>query len=745
VTITRLSYGYPLAEQEMDGTWTVHPPDSVVTGEFGTFRIEIGGEWDTTFTTTTHEAPTLTTAGTDITTIDGVPSLLTEYSFAEPYGELQATVVLPRVTIFDVPAWMNEGANIDIYRVLGAAEAIALGRDEVPFWHGLVDAVSAADNVGVRDAISLSCMGALYAEASMRAHQPILKAMARDIGTSIAHCLDPLSYSRPFNPYRFMFVTAETGILTRERGSRGQMVIDFVDQMLTLAQDSGGQWTISRAFDVDDQPQARKYYLRLKSEELAGAVQENTVFAGGFGVSLSAVSDLTQAVNAVYGEGLDPTDQSRWRNMKYPELFPSQPAYPDRVAGADYPVTEGDEDADFTADVVTQLQYALRSGGHYFPGSISGIFDADTTTALEVLQEDAGVTVTGTIEDNGDWDLVFTTDAQDTDLSSGYARPLSEVLESAAYTYAPNGAVTGTNGDYDGRVRVERPIAYGDSSKNRARKHARRVTTAAIDGAPRSHTLTLTCDQAERSRHLTREGSWTRINSLQGGTYEDVYVAAVKGMPETDGLPVELTVAEKAFDLLELAARMERNRSAQEDPAKSFYSLRTKQARSFKSAVGWDKEASAGILRPFDHPGGEWVVTRIIGAQSGSIESLTARATSDATEFALAIFGEEITAATLAGIIADPLAEDADYLSPFNNPANEDDLAAVSWVETWGAFDEPGGYFPGAKSRATAITGRCEDAMSWRFISTDEPYLWVAVWCVDPCTFRATMRIVADE
>ena len=741
--IYRASCTYATPTQNPNGTWRL-VSTGVTTGPVGSFRIEIGAVWDFT-----GDIPVVDTAGIDITTINGVRTQIQWMTFTEPYGEMDAAIALPRVALFDAPAWLQPGANIDIYRVLPPTEALLLGVYEVPHWHGFV-----ANDPLAQDNRSLACMGALFGEITARAHQPVMRSAARDIGTVLGHALAPQDYARPFNRYRFMFESATTGINVRVRGSRGQHVVDHVDEVLALAQDDTSQWTISRAFDVHDIPQARKYYLRRKGiAHDSTPIQANTLTVGGWGVKTSLSRDLLAAPNAVYGEGTTPIDDAgrggdRWRNAKFPALFPAKPAYPSRVSGPTYPVAAGDEDSDFTADVVTQLQYALRAAA--MPDTeITGVFDADTTSGLRELQRQAGITVTGTVADAAGWDAVFATSALVSDIDSGYFRPLSEVTESAQYRYAANGAVLGANDSgptaYDGRLRIEQTISHGDVSKGDAITWSRRLAQQANDGPVRAGQIVLTSDPVQRSRFLFREGSWARVDGLDGGGTLGMYVASVRQEPDSPGLPVQLTVAAKAWDLLSLAARLDRDRDAATDPARSFFSQRMRKDRPFRDAVGWDRESGAGIIREFSHPGGEWVITRFTAGQVGRILGISAR-TSDPTEFAVALFAKAVTAAEVAGVVADPLVDVPDYGSPFLDPANDADLNALGFLEVWGSADEPCGYSPGSLARSSPLSGRLVDAASWDFVSFDPPYLWAAWWCVDAATARARLRIaIADE
>ena len=721
-------------------------PSAETVEEWGTFRIEIGAVWDTTYTVTTHELPTVTTAGTDYTTYRSVATRIESLNFAEPYGESTALIELPAVTVYDdVETLFPRFANVDIYRVLSAADAITYGVDEVPYWHGFVASREMSDGVGMNAGLRLHLMGALYGECALRAHQPVMSnATAVDIGSSIARAIFPADYGRPLAPFRFYFETTTTSITTRHRGSRGQMVIDYLDEMLTLAQDSTHQWTISRAYDVDNFPQARKYTLRTKPTT---GIETVTVQTGGYGVGLSLSSDDTEAVNVIYGEGLA-ADGSRWRNAKYPMLTPTAPAHPVRDTGSTYPLTSGDVDADFTADVVTQLQYQLRASG-YRDVEITGVYDANTVSGVEDYQDEMGLTVDGQIGSNAEWDAVWDTGATDNELDSGYFQPIARDHRAEPYTYAPNGAVTGDNNTggtaYDGRLRVERVLSFPDKiSKNRAHIYAKRVITDAQDGNWVG-SITLDADPTEMSRFSIREGARVALKSFNADTTTYLFVSGISHSVEQG--TTSLTVASKPYDLLDLSTRIERNREAKDNPAKSFYSQRTRIARPFKDAVGFDKEAGAGLVLPTALTADTWNVIKFVGAERGTVIAAKARTYSTACTFAMAVFGTEVSAASLNALIANPLADEPDGYGWWNHPDNTDTLETYKFVDSWGEFGNAAGYYPGSEGQTPAATlsGKMEDSLAWEFVSDDAPWLWLAVYPTETCTFRATLRVVVEE
>lgn len=737
--ILRTSYVYPAPTLDAldlpspGWTWS-----SRTVEEWGTFRIEAGATWG--FDIDSHIVKLVD--GTDVTTVNDVATLINELNYAEPYGETTGMLTFPGLTIYSYAPWMEFGTNIDIYRVLPPALARAQGRAEVPYWHGFVASTQIADGDGVKDAVSVHLFGALFGEASLRAHQPLMLDSELNIGSAINQHLNPASYGRPLPLYRFEFIAAKmydgggNEITTRRRGSRGTRVIDHCDELLGIAQQDNIQYTISRAYDTQNTPQARLYYIRRKSESVSSAIEVSTIMAGGHGVKLDFSIDGTESANAVYGEGLAPNG-SRWRNIKYPMLVNEAPAYPG-------PMKYGDTDAMFAYDAVTALQYQLRAGG--WPNvQINGIFDADTVTALSALQRDLGRRVDGDIDSEAEWLRVWSHTTGFTDLSSAYALPIAVVNAAEPYTYSADGSVVGANDSYDGRIRVERTISYGEGvTKDRAMKHARRIVNQSANDKIIG-TITLTSDPVERSRYSLREGSFIRVQGMFGNAGRDFYIAGISHKID-DGESEDatiLTVSEYPFDLLDLSTRIARDREANTDPAKAFFALRARPQRPFRDVLGWDEESGAGAISPRTVTAG-WNIIRFVGAQRGTVAAIKANCST--SRFALALFGTSVTKSQVAAVVPDPLAEDTTLYGWWSRPAVQDDLTDLGFIEAWGEFGEAAGYWPGRESADHAVTGKMRDELSWNFVSAEPPFLWLAVYIPSgSATFSATMRVVIEE
>lgn len=758
-------YGTAIA---VGSDWSV-PILAGTAGDFGSLRIEIGAEWDTfgTAYAAAGSVAVLTSRGDDATTVSGARTLIPSLEFAEGYGETVGLLEFPAMSPFDPGGLpLYEGVNVDIWRVLPAAEAVAAGTVEVGFWHGIVTSLEFTDGPGLESAWRAQLAGALYGEASVRLHQPLMLDRADDVGTWLGRALSPARYSRPFAPFtRFSFDATETGIDIRYRGSRGEYTTDYVGEVLALAQDeTAGRWTIRRAFQVlggRDYPRPRHYYLDQVEADWSAAIQKSVTSVGGYGVSVGLAWDATQAPNAIYGEGVHPVDKSdlsgsRWRNAVYPGLSASMPSYPSRISGATYPITEGDDDVDFTTDVVTQLSGALRAASA--PGATIGpVFTSTTGAAIAALKADNGYANTNAnIGGTAEWSWLFNAGASysGADLASGWFRPLAVESTVERYKYTPVGDIASVNDAYDPtQLRVERIISYGDGiSKASARANARETLTpsAPYTGSVGLQTDVVDESDAPRSRFGIREGGWLRLLNGPGGSPLDLYVSAVQFTGLDPGGTVELTVSEDPLPYLELAARVARDRAARENPARSMYAQRVKTIRPFRSVVGWDVESGAGQIPATALGSGVWTVGTVIAAQYGRLDA--ARVTvSPPQPFCLAVFGGTPVAADIDAIVPAPLTEPSDgYRSWWTHPDNEDALADIGFVEAWGQYGAPAGYSPGDEGRSGAagsVTGRMNDSMGWSFASLDPPYLRVAVWCPDGGTLKGSsaFRVVASD
>ena len=715
------------------------PTGPPVREDWGTLRVEIGATWEYDPEAAPGD-PTMikTVAGADYTDFRGARTLIEMLSWADPFGEEAGQITIPAMTPWDVVSattWggsIPPGTNIDIWRVLPPWLAATTGRTEVGYWHGVILDPEVVDGEGQPDGATYQLAGAMLAEISTRGHMPQPLDDSRDIGQVLAQSCDTRdAYSRPNQGWRFDFETDETGIEVRMRGSSGQFVVDFMRDVLAVARDAGHTWTIARAYDEDGFLQPRKYFLYDASTPVA-----STTIRGGMpGWQFAPRSDVTQDPNAIFGAGTR-RDGGYWSGMVYPLLAEmTPPAYPGPLALTD------------TGDDVTALQGRLRLSG--WPDvTPTGTFDADTVTGLNAMYKAAGHAQTGEIESEDDWDLAWSTDTGTTDLSSGYRRPLARDTRVERWTYFADGSISGANEDHDPTILpVDADLSYGDRiSRGRATVNANRLVADFADGPLVMGEATLTVDPPDLSRLDLRECGELVVDYTPDGETAlsralMLRIARRQIQPESDTFPLTMTLATRPYPALDLATRLDRDRSAAANPARSFYSQLHRAQRPWKDINGWDSESGAGIVRTLHCAAGAWTVTKLIGAQRGSIMAL--KADSDpATRYAMALFGDEIDAAGVEVLVELPLAEPPTS-SGWWAEVSDADLEAAAWIDAWGQYTQACGYHPYSESDdpTPAETGKMRDYATYTFESQQPPWLWLAIWSELEADYDVTMRV----
>ena len=264
------------------------------------------------------------------------------------------------------------------------------------------------------------------------------------------------------------------------------MTWDYVSEILALAQDDNAQWTIRRAYQtLGRTTRARTTTWTRSARSSAGAVQQNTVFAGGYGVALSLSRDVTESANVIMGEGVHPVDNSdlsggRWREQGHAVAVAVHAVVPVARVGVDVPDYAGDTNGDFTTDVISALTGVLRAASA--PSVTIGTVLTVGTAAISALKEDTG------------WRTRTATSAAPRrawlfGASALYPALTSVRLVQAARLRFPGRAVRlHTGWRHSGRQRrvrpdrpvVERVIGYGEGiAKADARKNARSRSSAA--------------------------------------------------------------------------------------------------------------------------------------------------------------------------------------------------------------------------------------------------------------------------
>lgn len=640
----------------------------------------------------------VTVGGTDITFLRDSPVLVQSISSGDPFGDLSAVVKVPQITPFEaLPSWCKAGA-------VGVISVVRPGGAVKHLFQGVL--VSPEDNAEEKSSdLTLQFKGILVS-GDLGLQQPSFQYQERDIGFVI---------SETFNNYpgrRYAKCQPVlTGIKTRQRGSWTGRITGFVQDLLGTATVANGsnQWTVKQA--------GRTPVIALKDRTTVHAT-----ISIADGIVLALASDATGAPNVIYGEGISP-DHRRWRNTKYPNLHPdTAPVYP-LAAGQVF--SPGSSTIGFG-------KFATEMREHGYNTIVSGdTYDAADEDEVRDAQKRAGIQVDGIVGPQT-WAAIFETGSNTGDLSGAYFAPLAYDTRVEPYRYNARGARIGKNPSYDPSVlRVERYENFGENVTKQqailsARAELKRVADAGHQG-----TLTLTADPQEMHRFELRAGMNIKVKKHRG-VDRLLHIAGVR-IDFTTG-SVELTVDDKARDLLTLGAIRSRNTDAATDPVRRSLPQRRASRLAMDDAVIFDSESGAGITPDHAQYEGLWSVLHIPAGQLGNISRTEFTSHSPASAFAVGIFGKPITSADLVRLVGNPFAG----TKPWSVEA--DALVDAGIMMAWGGPGQAMGFYPLAESDPSApATGRFVDGSGWFYESSIPPWLWVAIYTVNSCFVKGRL------
>lgn len=685
-------------------------------------------------------SPTLVTAspwgyvqvvvdGVDVTFIRGVRAKLGRVTLQEPYAEGPADVTFPSMTRWDIGAsgfeWFREGADVELNH-LDASRAFVRN-----LWAGFVASPDLDDGVP-----SLYLDGALAGQAALHANQPPLFLQTRDLGQAIAYALR-------YHQSRYTFPIPNLGITTDKRGARNQMALDFVDSLLQDAYtEAGEQWTIRRVG-------LRAYDMALKDVTTVHA----TITLGARGVRESLRRDLSESPNAVYAEWVTPNG-CRGRNAKFPNIAGTEtvPTYP--VTGLilgqlDSETPSGQDVTLWQQEVYSQgWRPDPRTDADADPSTIDAVFNDNCVLVAKAIQKAAGLPITGAV-DSATWKASWNVDVTGASQAFALFLPIATDPRVERWLYSANGSILGENPAYDASImRVETFVSYGEGVWG---TYAQQSAQQLIDqGGHWYGTVELRTDPPEMHRLDLTEGMNVSLVGL-GTTPVLVHVAKVEQNHSDPGWPVTLTVDTRGRDLITVAAMIDRDNQARQDPARSYVATRRKSATTADSLTVWDCDAGAGVIAPLKVTGGHWAVRQILGAQAGTLRAVEAWSYTPKAKFVLAVFGAPVTAAQLDARFPAPLTARSDKYGPWDVPGDQAQLAIWNLIEVFGGPGQAAGYSPGYETApdgtgtAHPITGHLNVESSSSFVSDYPPLLWVAVWSPTTCTVRGQLKAEAAE
>ena len=586
---------------------------------WGSFRLVIGGK--------------------DVTYFRGVPAQIGGYQLIEPYSYGPADFSLPQLSAFEVDdwgtgdlKWMGMGKPVHLKQVDASGALVRV------VWRGfiaLVDVTLAGTQI--------HCEGGAQGRLSMNPKVPDPFQLKRTVGRKIYDAFQDCRLN--LTPY----LGGDIGANVDGRGLTGGTYLDYVDGLLaaTIGTD-GSQYTIASTGDGT-------YQLALKDTTTV----DFTVFLGAHGVDPDLSRDMSEEPNTIYGSGVAP-EGLVWSNIKVPNLKQGDaPPYP---MDDDSSFGEGTTDADTdTGDGITVMLAKLVGTGYLPRTKKPGGFDADVTDALEDLQDDAGLTVTGNMN-TATWDALFDLGVTGFSLLGAYVKPLSQASKVRKWNVSSNGGLLSLNPGFDPSViRVGIAVDHGSGvEKQRARKWSRGVLHRVQNSSNWAGTLTLTSDvfsgdvthsgtpggTVPMSRLDITAGMNMRFRNFNGGDL--FHVSAVN---VSSDLSVQLGIDTQARDAATLGEVIARNIESRTSPFRSW--KRQRRANVNMRHVEFD-EIGGLLMTKVDCPANKWTVFQVVAGQAGSVSRVRLQTTNDEAEFVLAITANKTSRAYWQSKVGNP-------------------------------------------------------------------------------------------
>lgn len=694
-----------------------------------------------TYTVSEATTPRLRTriivGGKDVSFFRDIPTPEPEYQLAEPLLWGPATIELPQVAAaFETAgvgdlSWCAKGKPVVLQRVTD--EGVIVAKD----YRGVVISHDTSGRT-----LRLEIGGHAQGKAALR-HKPLpifrdtldmgrlAWAAVRDLGLRFSPRLGPT-----------------TGIKQALFG--GSDYLTYISELCAKAFDLEGQWSLM--------PDDDGLYSFARKDT---STVHWTLFNDDARVVADLRSDAAEEENRMFATGVTPKGQ-RVRFGVYPGLEPGPAAPYPFIDESPFGVGTLDAETD-TGDGVTVMVKRLWTAGYLSLEDATGLYDAEVTRAIMSLQTDSGLTVTGNMNPNT-WDALFDVATTGYTLRGSRIEPAAQDYRVRRYNRSSSGAIIGKNPNFDrSRLIVDREIDFGSGfTRHQMREFARNEvnrgqsnwhgTVTIHQGAILRGDITpgamIDTDDLADVREI-RPGQNVSLPQFAGGTL--LHISGVEITRTDGGHPVaRLTVDTRARDALAVWEMIRRNKETRRDPARRWKGNRASGVVKDSIDV-WD-EIGGVVAGDRDLVAG-WNIVEVVGGQEGTVSRIRLRVSAEAgvegdgVEFACAVFGKQITAARLNGLVPAPLAA---YNPASDDEEGEDDEdtppSPLSGDRAWekkavrkvlnkkkqvysaGTNLEPCGYSPGRKRGTVLPTGKHEDDAGFSYRTDREPILYLAVW-----------------
>ncbi len=654
--------------------------------------------------------------GEDITGFRNTVTPEVTYQTQEPLLYGPADMVLPQVACTEVfgtgdLSWLRKDANVTVNEVLDDVVTRTL-------YKGFINAFDISGKT-----VTVELGGEAHGAMEMENAQVVVVPRINDIGHQAAVDLDKAGI--PHHPP----LGRVTGIETLTTGGTG--LLEHFQAVLAQG------WTrAGRKWTVMPDPDTGVYETKRKDDTTI----HWTAFIDDARTVLSVRRDTSEEHNRIYGSGVTPRGM-RVRNVIIPGLYQGPtPEFPGHMEMGD------------TGIGVQQLIGKLQQVNYLDLRDTPGGYDEDVYEAVVDLQVDAGMFedgFTGTAvpgEVNlATWRALYDVDITQQSLGWAHVEPMAQTSRVREWRRSGTGGILGPNPGYDKTVRKrDRNIEFpaGLTRKQQFEFSKAELVEASVEnwyGTATFHTgallrgevaigATITdADVMAATEALPGHNLW--VPNFMGGTLFHISAAQVA----ENGI-VTATIDTRFRDAMEVWEIMDRNKQAKLDPTRRA-NQQHRSSTIVKDSIGeWYEHG--GILGHDIRLNPGWNVFQVNAAMEGTIARLRLAVqtvtidgetiTLQGHEFALAVFGREITAARLAQIVPAPLT--ADGKKNWRRKATRDQLKTHWILASFGTDEEPCGYGEDLKSDDAPLTGLIDEDAGFPYRSESRTKLYVAVY-----------------
>ena len=547
---------------------------------------------------------------------------------------------------------------------------------------------------------------------------------------------DLTTVGRPVEP-RFPY----SGIEVASRG--GMSGLDHFNEHIVLAQtNTGVQWTCRWS------TLQQAYVFAQKDLETITA----TVYLDGALVTPSLMPGAP--VNRVWSTGVNDRGE-RITHVAAPGIIQgTAPEFPGTLE-------EGDDNED-----VTVLLWQLTYTGYLDLDDHPGGFDQDVVDAVEELQEDAGLTVTG-IVNSATWDALFDLTSTQKGINFIHERPAASSPSVEKFNRSASGAILGLNPDYDpDHIKSDADFDMGRASRRKIKRWSKNelVSPSEVhwsglltfnvgqDGVGSGGLLygeddgesTLTAADVMDPRELV-EGDVLWVPNFMGGT-----LLPVVGVDRRGNGVVDVLVDTRGQDTRKAWENHARNVDSKHNPARAWDGRTRQSAIQNDATIEW-VDFCGKLTQNIPLEGGWSEPVPIFSGQEGAI-SRVREILGDDREFAVTVTSQPGYTARWDDLIPNPLADPGDDLPWYEQDAVRDFLEEKGLVYAAGTFKEPCGYGyarhtgdDGVTPTDAPLTGRHFDDGSWSYRTLAEPMLYVRIYLAGAATTLQRGRVFRQQ